>query len=41
MKIRGFGKYSACKAPNNRVNSDGQKRRRFALPLSAAGYAKR
>jgi hypothetical protein len=28
-------------APNNRVNPDGQKRRRFALPLSSAGYAKR
>jgi hypothetical protein len=26
---------------NNRVNSDGQKLRRFALPLLAAGYAKR
>lgn len=26
---------------NNRVNADAQKRRRFALPLSVAGYAER
>jgi len=26
---------------NNRVNSDSQKWRRFALPLLAAGYAER
>ncbi len=29
------------RVPNNRVNSDSQKRRRYALPLSAAGYALR